>query len=149
MEGVDVEEQDVVEVRKAMGCAVDVMVGVGGGNSFVPAAGRFIPSRTTLALGGSLCLLQAIDGIFTSMGVSRFGLDIEGNPVIRALMEDYGQVLVLTLLKLAAILAIITLIALAHRIPWLNHAMGALNCIYVLLAILPWAYILFIQPYVI
>jgi hypothetical protein len=109
---------------------------------------RFIPGKKALILGGLLCLLQALDGIFTSIGISRFGIDIEGNPLVRLLMEEYGQLMVLALLKALSVGSIVLLTCFTNRIVWLNSAMGMLNCAYLFMAILPWTYLLFVQPYI-
>lgn len=100
-----------------------------------------------LQLGFLLCVLQALDGVLTSLGVSRFGLHAEANPFIRSLMEQLGHVTALGLVKLAAILVIIALTLFARRLPWVNNAMGAIGCIYFFAAIIPWTYILFVKPY--
>ena len=107
---------------------------------------RQAQANSALLLGFILCSLQALDGILTSMGVSRFGTAIEGNPLIRTLMEEFGHVTALGLVKFCAILVVIALTCFAKRLPWVNNAMGAISCIYVFAAIIPWTYILFLKP---
>ncbi|MCB0324848.1 MAG: hypothetical protein KDD69_14795 [Bdellovibrionales bacterium] len=97
-------------------------------------------------LGAFLAVLQALDGVLTSMGVSRFGVAIEGNPFIRSLMEELGHVTALGLVKALAILIIVALTIFARRLPWINNAMGAIGCVYLFAAIIPWTYILFLKP---
>jgi len=97
-------------------------------------------------LGSVLCLLQALDGVLTSIGVSRFGIEWEGNPFIRALMEDFGPTTALGIVKCFAILLVVGLTFFARRLPWINNAMGAVSCIYLFVAIIPWSYYLFIAP---
>lgn len=104
------------------------------------------PVRKAFFLGIILCVFQALDGVLTLVGVNRFGIDFEGNPFIRSLMEQFGHVPVLGLLKGLAVLMVIGLVFSAKRLPWVNNAMGALSCIYLIAAILPWTYILFVQP---
>lgn len=99
-----------------------------------------------LVFGMLLCMLQVFDGILTSVGVSRFGTAIEGNPFIRALMEEWGYVTALGFVKVAAILIVVGLTFFARRIPWINNAMGAISCVYIFAAIIPWTYILFVKP---
>ena len=100
-----------------------------------------------LLLGALLCSLQAADGFLTSMGVSRFGLSMEGNPMLRYLMLEFGHVATLSVVKLLAIFVVISLTYYARRITWVHNAMGAISCIYVFAAIVPWTYILFVKPY--
>lgn len=94
----------------------------------------------------SICLIifQIIDGIFTSMGVSRYGTSIEGNPFLRGLIEDYGQLPVLSGIKFIAILFVIVLAMNSRHIPWIASALRAICYVYFFSAIVPWAYILFV-----
>jgi hypothetical protein len=96
-------------------------------------------------VGCVLALLQALDGVLTSLGVSRYGIAVEGNPLLRSLMEHFGHIPTLSLVKLIAISFVIVLSTYAKRLPWVQNAMGAISCIYLFTAILPWTYILFIQ----
>lgn len=105
----------------------------------------FLPKPGVLMLGLSLAVLQAMDGILTSVGVSRFGPAIEGNPLLRALIEEYGHTPTLALTKIFAIFVVIALTFMADSIPWVKKAMGALTCVYLFGAVLPWTYILFLQ----
>ncbi len=99
-------------------------------------------------LGIILAILQLMDGVLTSIGVARFGIGIEGNPLLRALMAEFGHIQTLTLLKFLAIMIVIGLTLLAYRLPWIKNAMGALTCLYLVAAIIPWTYLLFIKPYI-
>ncbi len=103
-------------------------------------------AERAISLAFLLCLLQAMDGIFTSIGVSRFGLTAEGNPFLRSLMQEFGEVQTLGFTKLVAIFVIITLAWSARKLPWINNAMGAIGFVYFFAAIIPWTYILFIKP---
>ncbi|HQH27418.1 MAG TPA: DUF5658 family protein [Oligoflexia bacterium] len=120
-------------------------VGAGRGEEFSNYS-HLIPGRKALLIGSVLCLFQLLDGLLTSIGVSRFGLEIEGNPWVRFLMQEYGCITALGTVKLFAVAVVIFLTFFTNRIPWLNSAMGALSCAYLLMAILPWTYILFVQP---
>lgn len=108
---------------------------------------RLASVEKAFILGGLLCLLQALDGILTSVGVSRFGIDIEGNPFVRSLMMELGHIPALSLIKCLAVVAIIALTFYARKIPWINNAMGAVSAVYIFSAIIPWTYILFVRPY--
>lgn len=104
-----------------------------------------LPTPGVLILGFSLAVLQAMDGILTSVGVSRYGPAIEGNPLLRALIEEYGHTPTLALTKIFAIFVVIALTFMADGIPWVKKALGALTCVYLFGAVLPWTYILFLQ----
>ena len=104
-------------------------------------------AKKALVLGAVLALLQALDGLLTSVGVSRFGVAVEGNPFIRALMQQFGHITALSVIKTLAVLVIVALVILSRRMPWVNHALGAISCLYLFSAIIPWTYFLFIQPY--
>lgn len=108
---------------------------------------RWGSAEKALFLGGLLCILQALDGILTSVGVSRFGIAVEGNPFIRSLMIELGHIPALGLIKCLAVVVIITLTWFARKLPWVNNAMGAVSCVYIFSAIIPWTYLLFIKPY--
>ncbi len=95
----------------------------------------------------SLIVLQALDGILTSMGVSRYGVNAEGNPLLRALMSEFGNVPTLGMVKITAILFILALSYYAKRLPWIHNAMGAISCVYLFAAVLPWTYVLFISEW--
>jgi hypothetical protein len=106
----------------------------------------FIPHKQVIVIGISLCVLQILDGLLTLMGVSRFGIDIEGNPLLRNLMLQFGSEFILLVTKLFAILVVILLTTLAHKIFWIKNALAAVSCVYLFGAILPWTYILFVKP---
>ncbi|MFN8388707.1 MAG: DUF5658 family protein [Bdellovibrionota bacterium] len=100
-------------------------------------------AQRAFAVGCVLVLMQALDGLLTSLGVSRYGVAVEGNPLLRTLMEQFGHVPILGLVKVIAILFVIALSYYAKRLPWVQNAMGAISCIYLFTAIIPWTYILF------
>ncbi|MCC6219817.1 MAG: hypothetical protein IT291_01095 [Deltaproteobacteria bacterium] len=108
-------------------------------------ASSFIPSRDVLALGSFLVVLQALDAILTGMGVARFGSSIEGNPLLRSLMDEVGTVSALAYAKILAIVVVVTLTLITAKVPWVKRALGAISAVYVFGAILPWTYILFIK----
>ena len=105
-----------------------------------------LPAREVFALGMFLSLLQIIDGMLTNMGVTQFGVQIEGNPFLRSMMLEFGHVPTLTAVKVMSIMLVITLTVYSGRIPWVKHALKAITGIYIAAAIVPWTYILFIVP---
>ena len=104
------------------------------------------PSRGVFVLGICLAFLQVLDGWMTSLGMSRFGIEMEGNLMLRELMFQFGHIPTLTVVKLFSISLIFLLIVNSKRVPWIKGALGAMNCVYIVFAIAPWTHILFIQP---
>lgn len=102
-------------------------------------------ANSALVVGAVLVLLQAIDGVLTSLGVSRYGVAVEGNPFLRSLMIQFGHIPTLGLVKFLAMMFVCTLTYYAQRQAWVRNAMGAITCVYFFAAVLPWTYILFIQ----
>lgn len=109
-------------------------------------AGHVLLRKDTVWLGGILVVFQALDGILTSTGIDRFGVAVEGNPLLRILMEEFGHVPVLALLKTAAVVLVLVMTILANRLSWIKHAMVAVCGVYLFAAIIPWTYILYIRP---
>ena len=107
-----------------------------------------MPTTQVLYVGLLLIALQTADGILTGIGINRFGIGVEGNPILRAMMHEFGHVPALASMKLLAIFIVLFLTILTKRLPWVKGAMGAVSCIYVFAAIIPWAYILFVKPYI-
>lgn len=108
---------------------------------------RISVETEALVFGSLLCVLQALDGYLTSLGVNRFGIEVEANPLIRYLMFSIGEIQALALIKSLAFVAILLLMFLAHRLNWVSKAMGVVAALYLLVAIIPWTYILFIRDY--
>lgn len=104
--------------------------------------GITLPERRILSLGAILILLQIMDGIFTAIGVSHFGVHAEGNFVIRSLMELWGPSLALVAVKSVAICVVCALCALAHKVTWIAPAMRGVIAVYMIAAIIPWSGIL-------
>jgi uncharacterized membrane protein len=81
---------------------------------------------------------QACDGVLTYVGVSVYGVGIEGNPLLAWLMTTVGEGPALATAKGMASAFGITLHLMAvHRV------LAALSLFYVAVAILPWVAILF------
>lgn len=93
-------------------------------------------------LGALLCALQIADGVLTGIGVIKFGTSIEGNLLLRSLMESYGVIHTLLGVKLACIGIVLSLCCVAHSIPWLRTALRGVTSLYLFAAIIPWSCIL-------
>ena len=100
------------------------------------------PSREVLILGLILCFLQVLDGILTGIGVATLGLAMEGNVLLRSIMESLGHTTGLVIVKSFAIVAVLTLTALCSIVPWLKSALRVMIGIYLVAAIIPWTAIL-------
>jgi uncharacterized membrane protein len=83
-------------------------------------------------------LAQALDGVFTYVGVSSFGIGIEANPIIATLMTTFGHGPALTGAKaLAGTLGICLHLREVHGV------VALLTGFYIAAAIVPWTAILF------
>ena len=91
------------------------------------------PSRFGDLMVLGFLLVQALDGVFTYLGVSVWGPDIEGNPLILSAMSVAGMVPGLATAKLMAIGVGILL-----HLRRVHNLVAFLNVIYVAVAILPW-----------
>ena len=98
------------------------------------------PSRDVIALGFLLASLQVFDGFFTSYGVHIWGIQAEGNAVLRSLMHKLGADSALILVKSLTILLVVFLTILAKRQRVFKNVVGLLSCIYLFLAIIPWTF---------
>jgi hypothetical protein len=83
-------------------------------------------------------LAQCFDGIFTYVGVLRFGLGIEANPIIAALMLHFGHGVALTSAKIVA-----AGLGICLHVRQIHGAVAALAAFYLAIAILPWIMVLF------
>ena len=85
-------------------------------------------------------LTQCFDGVFTYVGVASFGMGIEANPLLAALMASFGHGTALLGAKsVAAILGICLHLREVHG------AVALLTGFYGAVAIAPWTAILFFQ----
>ena len=83
-------------------------------------------------------LAQCFDGVFTYVGVLSFGVSIEANPLIAAMMSTFGHGVALAAAKsMAAALGICLHLRQVHS------AVAVLAAFYIIVAIVPWAMILF------
>ena len=101
-------------------------------------------ARHTLYLALVLSVVQAFDGLLTSLGMVRFGPSMEANPLIRILIEEYGHIAALGITKILGIIVVITIALHANYLRWLDNAFRGIMLFYLFRAILPWTYVLFI-----
>ncbi len=77
---------------------------------------------------------QGLDGVFTYLGLTRFGPQIEANPFITSMVAIAGPIATLTFAKLvAATFGIVLHFAGVHRV------VALLTILYVAAALVPWA----------
>lgn len=105
------------------------------------------PTKDFIFLGIFLATLNVYDGILTSIGVDRHGIAAEGNTLLRELMLKYGPDLTLLGMKGVAILIVLMLTIAAKKTKYIKDLIGALSCLYLFAAILPWLYILFVRDH--
>lgn len=94
-------------------------------------------------LGLTLAIIQLLDGIFTGVGVSRYGVGIEANLFVRALMVKWGYVAALASIKLISLVVIAILCRLSLHVSWVPSALKGVIVLYLCAAIIPWSFILF------
>lgn len=84
-------------------------------------------------------LAQVSDGVLTYIGVSVYGMSIEGNPLITWLMASFGEGPGLAAAKLTAgVFGMLLHLSAVHK------AVAVLAGFYILVAIIPWMAILFV-----
>ena len=99
-------------------------------------------SREIVILGLVLALIQIADGILTGIGINQFGVSAEGNAFIRSMMEAWGYIPALVVIKTFALTVIGMLCMLASIVTWLRSAMKLVIALYLFAAIIPWSMIL-------
>jgi hypothetical protein len=100
------------------------------------------PSRALIYFAIFLVSLQILDGMLTSIGMARFGIHSEGNPLLKNLMIRFSPDQALVAVKTLAVLMVVTLSVVANRMKWVRDIIGVLSCIYLFAAIIPWIYII-------
>lgn len=85
-------------------------------------------------------LAQASDGVLTYIGVSTYGLAIEGNPLIAWLMASMGEGPALATAKVTA-----GLFGIALHLSAVHRAVALLAGFYLVAAIAPWMAILYVM----
>jgi Domain of unknown function (DUF5658) len=83
-------------------------------------------------------VVQALDGVLTYIGVSTYGLRMEGNPLLAWLMTSVGQGIALAAAKGAA-----GAFGIALHLSSVHRIVAVLAAFYMIVAILPWVGILF------
>ena len=83
-------------------------------------------------------LAQVSDGVLTYIGVTIYGLSIEGNPLITWLMASMGEGPGLATAKVAA-----GFFGMLLHLSAVHKAVAVLAGFYILVAIIPWMAILF------
>ena len=106
-------------------------------------AGHFRSLDSSRSIFGDLALVlflvaQASDGVLTHVGVSLYGVHMEGNPLILWLMSSIGQGPALATAKLAA-----GVFGIALHLAAVHKAVAGLALFYVVVAICPWVAILY------
>jgi hypothetical protein len=84
-------------------------------------------------------LAQVSDGVLTYIGVSTYGLSIEGNPVISWLMASLGEGPGLAAAKVTA-----GFFGMALHLSAVHKAVAVLAGFYIVVAIIPWLAILYL-----
>jgi uncharacterized membrane protein len=84
-------------------------------------------------------LAQCLDGVFTYVGVSIYGLGVEGNPLIVSLMMNLGHGTALVTAKMVA-----SILGVCLHLYEIHSAVALLAGFYFAVAILPWMAILII-----
>ena len=81
---------------------------------------------------------QALDGVLTYVGVSTYGLKIEGNPLLGWMMTEFGQGAALAAAKVTA-----GAFGIALHLTAVHRVVFVLTAFYVAVAVVPWIGILF------
>lgn len=104
--------------------------------------GKLSLSRKAFLLGVGLILCQILDGVLTYIGLSLRGVHMEANVFLRELMLAYGTAPTLLIVKTLALIAVGVLTLQAHSRRWIRPLILAMIGIYVILAVIPWVYII-------
>jgi uncharacterized membrane protein len=84
-------------------------------------------------------LTQAFDGVLTYVGVSTYGIRMEGNPLLGWLMSVVGQGMALAAAKTTA-----GAFGIALHLTSVHRVVALLTAFYVAAAVLPWIAILYV-----
>jgi hypothetical protein len=103
------------------------------------------PSKDAFFFALFLISIMIVDGVLTRWGVLQFDHSVEGNPLMRFLIEHLGLDSALLLAKAVAIGFVLGLTVAARRIRWIKNTIAVLCWVYLICAILPWAYLLYIS----
>lgn len=95
-------------------------------------------SRKAFFIGLALAACQIMDGLLTYVGLSLFGVNMEGNDLLRSLMHFYGMAPALFTVKFVALAIAVLLAFQAHRRKWMRPILVGVVGFYLVLAVLPW-----------
>jgi uncharacterized membrane protein len=84
---------------------------------------------------------QMLDGVLTYVGVSVYGLHMEGNPLIGWMMANMGHGPALATAKVTA-----GFFGIALHLSAVHKAVAVLTLFYIVIAIVPWVAVLFLFP---
>ena len=103
-----------------------------------------VGSKLSRSLFGEVALLaflvaQCLDGVFTYIGVTTYGIGIEANPIVAGLMTYLGSEVGLFSAKLIA-----SVLGACLHFRSIHRAVAALAVFYFVVAIAPWTVILFL-----
>ena len=84
-------------------------------------------------------LVQVCDGVLTYVGVTAYGVHVEGNPLMAWLMISLGRGPALAIAKVTA-----GAFGVALHLTSVHRVVAALTLFYLTLAILPWLRILYV-----
>ena len=98
-------------------------------------------SRLTLIrkLAWLLIIFQIMDGLLTLLGISFFGIEAEGNPLVRQIIHAMGPGFGIGLVKLTTIVIICCICIFGSKVSWLSRAMTGVASIYFFCALVPWS----------
>ena len=94
-------------------------------------------------LGVLVAILQILDGVLTAMGMMHFGTPVEGNPILRFMMDCIGIFPTLIAIKALAIGIIVTLCCLSKQVTWVGFSLRCVAVIYLWFAVIPWSVIIY------
>jgi uncharacterized membrane protein len=84
-------------------------------------------------------IAQACDGVLTYVGVTIYGPQMEGNPLISWLMAAVGEGTAVTTAKLAAVA-----FGIALHLSAVHKTVALLTGFYMVAAVIPWIAVLFV-----
>jgi uncharacterized membrane protein len=101
---------------------------------------RFRSNRFGNIVVVAFLLAQASDGVLTYVGVSQYGLRMEGNPLLGWLMAAFGSGTALAATKAAA-----SAFGVALHLCSVHRLVAALALFYFVVAVVPWMGVLFLR----
>ena len=99
---------------------------------------RLVKPSALMISALTLLLFQIFDALLTYHGVARYGVEVEGNPVVLIMMQQFGIVGGLFLSKLLASLLLLFVVVSSQRITWVPYALTGVCGVYLVAAVIPW-----------